>query len=148
MSDLRLPDLNKVFIAGRLTRDPEVRQIPSRPGATLCKMGVAVSRKYKTKDGDSREDTVFIDVIVWDKTATYCGEHLQKGRPILVEGRLKSDTWDDKDTGAKRSKIEIQGDRVQTLDWDGAQGGYTEPQPKVTKPKTVAEPVAEDDIPF
>lgn len=142
MSDLRMPDLNRVFLAGRLTRDPELRYLPS--GTPLCKMGLAVSRFYKTQDGERREETLFINVTAWRGTAEFCGERLKKGRPIIVEGRLKSDEWEDKNTGQKRTSIEVHADRIQQLDWDESGGGQS-PKPK---PREIEEPVPEDDIPF
>ncbi len=142
MADLRMPDLNKVFLAGRLTRDPELRYIPS--GTAVCELGLAVSRKYRTKDGEQREETLFINVTCWGKTAEYVGENFHKGRPIIVEGRLKSDEWEDKNTGQKRTKIEITADRVQSLDWED-QGGS---KPSKPAPRAIEEPVPEDDIPF
>lgn len=118
--DLRMPDLNRATIAGNLTRDPELKFIPS--GTALCKLGLACNRKYKTKDGEQKEETLFINATVWGKSAEYAGENFKKGQPILVEGRLKSDEWEDKNTGQKRSQIEISADRVQALSWpeDGA----------------------------
>lgn len=145
MSDLRMPDLNRVILAGRLTRDPELRYTPQ--GTALCKLGLAVSRVYKSREGERKEDTTFVDVTVWEKTAEYCGQHLRKGRPIIVEGRLKSDTWDDKTTGQKRSKLDIIAERIHQLDWEDRPGsGGTAPRPE---PRDVAEePVPEDDVPF
>jgi len=142
MSDLRMPDLNKVFLAGRLTRDPELRYIQS--GTALCKLGLAVSRKYRTKDGELREETLFINVTCWDKTAEYVGENYHKGRPVLIEGKLKSDEWEDKNTGQKRTSIEVTADRVHALDWDDRGGG----KPSKPEPRAIEEPVPEDDIPF
>ena len=141
MADLRMPDLNKVFLAGRLTRDPELRYLSS--GTPLCRMGLAVSRFYKTREGERREETLFVDVVAWRGTAEYCGENLKKGRPILVEGTLRSDHWEDKTTGQKRSKIEVQADRIQTLDWDSDGGPGGKPAPRV-----IEEPIPEDDVPF
>ncbi|MCP4640483.1 MAG: single-stranded DNA-binding protein [bacterium] len=141
MSDLRMPDFNKVILAGRLTRDPELRYLQS--GTPLCKMGLAVSRTYKSSDGERKEETLFINVTAWRGTAEYCGERLRKGRPIIVEGRLKSDEWEDKNTGQKRTSIEVQADRIQQLDWD-EQGG----RPSRPEPRPIEEPVPEDDIPF
>ena len=97
MSDLRMPDLNKVLLAGRLTRDPELRYTGAN--VPFCKMGLAVSRIYRTKDGERREETVFVDVTAWRGTAEYCGERLRKGNPVLVEGRLRSSEWEDKENG-------------------------------------------------
>jgi len=141
MSDLRIPDLNKVFLAGRLTRDPELRYTPQ--GTAVCRLGLAVSRFYKGRDGERKEETLFIDVTVWDKKAEYCGERLRKGRPILVEGSLKSDAWEDKDSGQKRTKIEVQGWRIQELDWEDRGGGAPKPAPR-----EIEEPIPEDDVPF
>ena len=142
MSDLRMPDLNKVFLAGRLTRDPELRYIQS--GTALCKLGLAVSRKYRTKEGEQREETLFINVTCWGKTAEYVGENYHKGRPVLIEGKLKSDEWEDKNTGQKRTSIEVTADRVQALDWEDRGGG----KPSKPEPRAIEEPVPEDDIPF
>ena len=142
MADLRMPDMNKVFLAGRLTRDPELRYIPS--GTAVCELGLAVSRKFRTKEGEMREDTVFVDVTCWAKTAEFVGENFHKGRPIIVEGRLKSDEWEDKNTGQKRSKIKVDAARVQSLDWED-RGTAQASKPA---PRAIEEPVPEDDIPF
>jgi len=136
-----MPDLNKVLLAGRLTRDPELKYIAS--GKAVCKMGLAVSRKYKSGDGEQREETLFINVTTWDKSAEYCGQYLRKGKPVLVEGRLRSDEWEDKTTGQKRTSIEVRAERIQQLDWDEKPGGAPRPEPRV-----IEEPIPEDDIPF
>ena len=141
MADLRMPDLNHVFLAGRLTRDPELRYTPSN--VALCKMGLAVSRMFKTKDGERREETLFINVTAWRGTAEYIGENLRKGQPVLVEGRLKSDEWEDKNTGQKRTSIEVQADRVQQISWEDRDSKSKPPEPR-----PIEEPVPEDDIPF
>jgi single-strand DNA-binding protein len=127
MADLRLPDLNKVFIAGRLTRDPELRYTQSN--MAYCKLGLANTRYYKGKDGNRNEETLFVDVTVWGQPAEWIGERLKKGRAVIVEGRLRSSEWEDKETGQKRSRMEINADRVTPLEWDedrsggGARGG-------------------------
>lgn len=148
MADLRLPELNKVFLAGRLTRDPELRYLPS--GTAVCEMGLASDRRYKTRDGENREETLFINVTAWARTAEYCGKNLRKGRPIMVEGELRSDSWEDKNTGQKRTKIEVNATRIQQLDWDdnrgGGGGGGSQPSHQASGPSD--EPVPEDDIPF
>jgi single-strand DNA-binding protein len=150
MSDLRVPDLNKVFIAGRLTRDPELRYLPS--GMAVCKMSIANTRYFKSKEGDRREEVVFVDVTVWDRQGEYVGERLRKGRPVLIEGRLKTDQWEDKATGQKRSRIEINALRVTPLDWDESdqrQGSRPAPAPvSEPEPRAIEEPLPEDDIPF
>lgn len=144
MSDLKMPDLNKVLIAGRLTRDPELRYINS--GVAVCAMGIAVSRKYRTKEGEQREETLFINVEAWRKAAEYCGEHLKKGRPVLVEGSLKSEEWEDKNTGQKRTAIKVHAMRVNALDWEERGGGGS--TQSTTAPRAIEEPVPEDEVPF
>ena len=121
MADLKLPDLNHVMLAGRLTRDVEARVLPS--GQTLVKFGLAVSRVYKAKSGDKQEEKLFINVTCWGKTAEYVRDHIGKGRPVLVEGRLKMDEWEDKTTSQRRSAIEITAERIQALDWDDKSNG-------------------------
>lgn len=146
MSDLRMPDVNKVFLAGRLTRDPELRYLPS--GMPVCKMGLAVSRVYKTKEGEKREDTMFINVTAWGKNAEYCNEYLRKGRPVLVEGQLRSNDYEDK-SGQKRTGYEISAERIQQLDWADRAAGAA-PAGTKPEPRPIEEPLpeAEDDIPF
>ena len=143
MADLRMPDLNKVFIAGNLTRDPELQYLQS--GTGLCKFGLAVNRRYRTKEGEQREETFFINVTVWGKSAEYCGENLKKGKPVLVEGRLQGSEWEDKKTGQKRTSLDIVADRVSQLSWEDRAGGGPS-RPRDARP--VEEPAAEDDIPF
>jgi len=151
MGDLRVPDLNHIFLAGRLTRDPELRYLPS--GMAVCDMSVANTRYFKGKDGERREETVFVDVTVWDRQAEWAGERLRKGRPVLVEGRLRAREWEDKATGQKRSKLEINGQRVTPLDWDEESrgSGAARPAPQAAPapaPRPIEEPIPEDDIPF
>ena len=116
-----MPDLNKVFLMGRLTFDPELRRIPS--GTAVTELRMASSRSWTGRDGERREETLFIDVTVWDRQAETCCQYLRKGSSIHVEGYLRVDTWDDKTTGEKRSKIRVQADRVQFLDSRRSDGG-------------------------
>src|SRR5689334_22884113 len=124
-----MADLNRVFLMGRLTFDPELRRTPS--GTAVAELRMATSRSWQGRDGERREETLFIDVTVWDRQAETCCQYLRKGSSIHVEGYLKMDTWDDKTTGEKRSKIRVQADRVQFLDGrrsdagnDAADAGY------------------------
>jgi single-strand DNA-binding protein len=112
-------------------------------------MGMAVSRVYKTKDGEKREETMFINVTTWGKTAEYNNEYLRKGRPVFVEGSLRSNEFEDK-SGQKRTVIEINGDRVQQLDWADRAGGAPGGGAPKPQPRTIEEPVppADEDIPF
>jgi len=108
--------LNKVFLMGNLTRDPELRYVPS--GTAVANFTVAVNRAYKDAAGDKKEEVSFIRVVIWGKMAEVCGEYLAKGRPVLVEGRLRSRSWEAQD-GQKRSTIEVVATSVQFL---GARG--------------------------
>lgn len=148
MSDLRVPDLNMVIIAGRLTRDPELKY--TQGGRAVCTVSIANTRFYKDKSGEKKEDTTFIDATVWDKFAEYVGERMLKGRPVVIEGRIKSESWEDKTTGQKRSKIEIMASRITPLDWDGEKSGGSEPRREDRPPaaRDIEEPIPEDDIPF
>lgn len=149
MSDLRVPDLNRVFIAGRLTRDPELKYTST--GRAYCRFGIANTRYYKSKDGERREETTFVSASVWDKQAEWVGERLRKGRPVLVEGGLRSYDIEDKNSGQKVSRIELNAQRVTPLDWDEGSGG---PRPSSNEgrsahePRPIEEPLPEDDIPF
>ena len=104
--------LNKVFLMGNLTRDPELRYTPN--GTAVAGFGVAVNRRYTTKEGDRKEDVDFFEVEVWDKQAENCNEYLAKGRGILIEGRLRQDRWED-ESGNKRSKFKIVASSVQFM---------------------------------
>ncbi len=110
---------NKVILVGNLTRDPEVKYTPK--GTAITDIGLAVNRNYSTESGERREETTFVDVTLWGRTAEIVGEYCKKGRPLLVEGRLQLDTWDDKATGQKRSKLKVVGENIQLL--GGREGG-------------------------
>lgn len=164
--------LNKVFLMGNLTRDPDMKQTPS--GDTVAELGLAVSEQFRSRTtGEVREVVTFVDVTVWGKVAENCGQYLSKGRPIFVEGRLVLDTWDDKATGQKRSRLRVRADRVQFLyapdrarrDTSGATMGSdwapanpppaapaARPAPPPPMPAPAAEPPAEsrdlEDLPF
>jgi single-strand DNA-binding protein len=101
--------LNRVFLMGNLTRDPEVRYIPS--GSAVADLRLAVNRKYRTQSGEDREETCFVNVVVWGKQAEACGQYLAKGSSLLVEGRLQYEEWE-KD-GQKNSRLRVVADRVQ-----------------------------------
>ncbi len=105
-------ELNKVLLMGRLTRDPELRYIPS--GTAVCKLRLAADRTYSDKNSSERQkETLFIDVDAWGKTAEFCNEYMKKGSAVYVEGRLKLDSWKDKETGKDVQKVAIVADRVQ-----------------------------------
>ncbi len=133
--------MNKVILLGNLTRDPEVRYTPK--GSAVAEIGLAVNRVW-TENGTKREETTFVDVTVWGRTAEIAGEYLKKGRPVLIEGRLQLDSWDDKQSGQKRTKLKVVGETLQLL------GGKSETRQresyqKPSKPPPKGEP--EDDEP-
>lgn len=112
MADLRLGTLNRVFLIGRLTRDPELRFIPS--GTAVANFGIAVNRLYKTTSGEKKEEVCYINIVAWRKLAELCGEYLKMGSPVLIEGRLQSRSWEAKD-GQKRSTLEVIADKIEFL---------------------------------
>ncbi|MCZ7593030.1 MAG: single-stranded DNA-binding protein [Kiritimatiellae bacterium] len=118
-----MASLNKVMLIGRLTRDPEKRSIPS--GMAVTEMRMAISRRFKAANGEDREETCFVDVSAWGRTAENCAEYLRKGSQLFVEGRLKLDEWE-KD-GQKRSKLSVVAERVQFLDTRSGTGGGGRP---------------------
>ena len=125
-----MPSYNKVILVGNITRDLELRYIPS--GTAVVKVGLAVNESFKDKDGQRREKTLFIDIDVWGRQAETLCEYAGKGRCILVEGTLELDTWDDKD-GNKRSKIKVRCDRFQFMDSKETTHGTA--QPAETRPR-------------
>jgi single-strand DNA-binding protein len=134
-----MADLNRVFLMGRLTFDPELRRTPS--GTAVAELRLATSRSWTGRDGERKEETLYIDVTVWDRQAETCCQYLRKGSGVHVEGSLKMDTWDDKTTGEKRTKIKVQAERVQFLDRreDSTSGpavddGYV-PAPRESSPR-------------
>ena len=116
-----MANVNKVILIGNLTRDPELRYTPS--GAAVCEFTLALNRNWMSKQGEKRDETCFIDVVCWARTAENCAEYLKKGRQTYVEGRLTQDRWESQD-GQKRSKIRVTAERVQFLGGGrGAAGG-------------------------
>jgi single-strand DNA-binding protein len=114
-----MASFNKVILLGNLTRDPEVRYTPK--GTAVTELGMAVNRVYTAENGEKREETTFVDVTLWGRTAEIAGEYLKKGRPVFIEGRLQLDTWDDKQSGQKRSKLKVVGEGLQLI--GGRPGG-------------------------
>lgn len=148
-----MASFNKVILLGNLTRDPEVRYTPK--GSAVADLGIAVNRQYTLENGEKREEVTFVDVTFWGRTAEVAGEYLKKGRPVFIEGRLQLDTWDDKQSGQKRSRLKVIGENMQMLGSRAVGGGSDESDtsrptsrpaapPKATSP---AEP-DDDEIPF
>lgn len=117
-----MANLNKVMIIGNLTADPEVRTTPR--GNSVAELRLAVNRiSSGPNEGERREETTFLDVTCWGRTAEIAGQYLAKGRPVFIEGRLQQDTWEDKQTGQRRSKIRIVAENMQLLGSRGDGGG-------------------------
>jgi len=123
-----MANLNKVMLIGNLTRDPELRYTPS--GKAVADISLAINRVWVNDAGQKQEDTTFVDVTLWGRQAELAQQYLTKGRGAYVEGRLQMDTWDDKETGKKRSRLKVVGDSLQFLPdgRGGATGGGAPPQ--------------------
>jgi len=136
-----MANLNRVLLIGRLTRDPELRYTPS--GTAVSDLGLAVNRNYTGQDGTRKEETCFLDIVVWGKQAENCHKFLAKGRQIFVEGRLKMDSWENKD-GQRRNKIQVVADTIQFL--GGPSSKSNDPDSDGYSGPNVSE--EEDEIPF
>ena len=152
-----MASFNKVILLGNLTRDPEVRYTPK--GSAVCDLGIAINRVYTPEGGERREEVTFVDVVLWARLAEIAGEYLRKGRPVFIEGRLQMDSWDDKQTGQKRTKLRVVGESMQLLgSRPGGAGGETTDEDRVgsgagsksAPPPKSAKPTEPDDdeIPF
>jgi len=151
-----MPGYNKVILIGNLTRDPELRYTPK--GVAIAKIGLAVNRTWKNEAGESKEEVTFVDVDAFGRQAETLAQYMKKGRPLMVEGRLKLDQWDDKTTGQKRSRLGVTLEGFQFLGGgDRNEGGGSEAppvkRPATTSPKTETPdadgpPPEDDDVPF
>ena len=117
-----MPNFNQVILMGNVTRDPQVKQLPNQ--SVVCDFGLACNRKYRTADGEDREDTCFLDCAAFGKQAEVLGQYLQKGKPLFVQGRLKYDTWEDKHGGGKRSKLSVVVENFQFVGARDGSGSY------------------------
>src|SRR5688572_5921058 len=136
---------NKVIIAGNLTRDPELRYTPT--GLAIAKFGLAVNRRWKDQNGEQKEETTFVDIDAFGKQAELIGQYMKKGRPLLVEGRLRLDTWEDKQTQQKKSKLGVVLEGMTFLDsgntregGDSSGGGAGAPAARPSRPQQSAPP--------
>ena len=158
-----MANFNKVILAGNLTRDPELRYTPK--GTAVAKLGMAINRSWTTETGEKREEATFVDVDAFGKQAEVISQYLRKGRSLLVEGRLRLETWDDKATGAKRSKLGVVLESFSFLDSGNREGGGSggsapqagaAPAPRPQRPAPSAPapssqdgpPPDDDDVPF
>lgn len=108
-----MASLNKVFLLGNLTRDPDLRGLPS--GQNVCELRLAVSRRFQNSSGQDVEDTCFVDVVVWGRTAANCKQFLSKGSQVMVEGRLQLDQWEDRNGGGQRQRLRVVAEQIQFM---------------------------------
>ena len=159
-----MANFNKVILMGNLTRDPELRYTPK--GTAIAKFGLAINRTWKSETGETKEEVTFVDIDVFGRTAENVAQYLRKGSPAFIEGRLKLDTWEDKTTQQKKSKMGVVAEVVQFLSSGrGAEGaaagmGESRPRPAAAPARPVAPsaspapvesdgpPPEEDDVPF
>ena len=143
-----MASFNKVILAGNLTRDPELRYTPK--GTAVARLGIACNRKWKSETGELKEEVTFVDVDAFGKQAETIGQYLKKGRPILIEGRLKLDQWEDKQSGQKKSKLGVVLENFQFLDSGGGRGEGAPEAPRsrpASGSTTTAPPPADGDVP-
>ena len=149
-----MASFNKVILMGNLTRDVELRYTPS--GTAVTEIGLAVNDRRKDANGQWVDETTFVDITLWGRTAEVCNEYLGKGSGVLIEGRLKLDQWDDKQTGQKRSKLGVVLENFQFLDsrgeggGGGDSGGYSKPDSSSAQPSGGGDSSVpeDDDVPF
>jgi single-strand DNA-binding protein len=152
-----MASLNKVMLIGNVTRDPEVKYTPK--GSAVADLGLAINRNYTNQTGEKVEEVTYVDVELWGRLAEIAGEYAKKGRSIFIEGRLRIDSWEDKQSGQKRNRLKVVGEVLQLLgsrpggqsgavaaDFEGEASGSRPPRPASTRPSQ-SEP-ADDDIPF
>ena len=152
-----MANLNRVLLIGNLTRDPEIRYTPK--GTAVADVGLAVNRVLNTEEGERREEVTYVDVVLWGRLAEIADQYLKKGRPVFIEGRLQLDSWDDKQTGQKRSRLRVVAENMQLLgsrsDSEAAASpaaprrqGSPAPAPRPQPPKDPDLDAEPDDIPF
>ncbi|MEY2428710.1 MAG: single-strand DNA-binding protein [Verrucomicrobiota bacterium] len=155
-----MANFNKVILAGNLTRDPEMRYTPK--GHAVTKIGMAINRTWKNEAGETKEEVTFVDVEAWGRQGEVIAQYMKKGRPFLVEGRLKLDQWEDKNTKQKQSKLKVVLESFSFIDSNrGDGGGVPSEAPRARPvaaptaaggapeaPEPEAAPPEEDDVPF
>src|SRR5262245_47226311 len=159
-----MPSLNKVLLMGNLTRDPELRVTPK--GTSICQFALAINRTFKMESGESREEVIYVDIEAWGKQGETIAKYCTKGRPLYVEGRLRLDQWEDKNTKEKRSRMKVVLEQFQFLGdgrggggGAGSHGGGDEPSgggsperhsppPRGGGPKPGSQENLDEDVPF
>jgi single-strand DNA-binding protein len=152
---------NRVILIGNLTRDPELRYTPK--GTAIARIGMAMNRSWKSDSGEARDETTFVDVDAFGRQAEVIAQYMRKGRPLMIEGRLRLDSWDDKNSGQKRNQLRVVLEQFTFLDSGGQRGDggsdpfqsaaptSSSPKPQASSPDTgSSEPFAgdDDDVPF
>ena len=145
--------VNKVILVGRLGKDPEIRSIPS--GTSVAKFSLATDERFTDKAGEKQERTEWHNVVVWGKLAEICGQYLRKGKLVYIEGSIRTDSWDDKESGQKKYRTEIIANTMQMLDkkgdddGGGYSGGYAKKSAGSSAPANRAAEIEDDDeVPF
>jgi single-strand DNA-binding protein len=154
-----MANFNRVILAGNLTRDPELRYTPK--GVAIAKITLAINRTWKNETGETKEEVTFVDVDAFGRQAEVIGQYMKKGRPFLVEGRLKLDQWEDKNTHQKQSKLKVVLEGFSFIDTKGADGGVPSDAPRARPPAAASAPAEapapaeaeapepeQDDVPF
>lgn len=157
-----MASLNKVMLIGNVTRDPEIKYTPK--GSAVADLGLAINRTYTNQGGEKVEEVTYVDVELWGRLAEIAGEYAKKGRPVFIEGRLRIDSWEDKQSGQKRSKLKVVGEGLQLLGsrtgggpGGGGGGGGGDFEGDAPPPRSAPRPPAQrppqadpgdDDIPF
>jgi len=138
-------NLNHVVLAGHLTRDPELKQIGA--DKVVASTGLAINRRWKDAGGEQHEEATFVEIEAWGRTAELVGQYLRKGSPAYVEGRLKLDSWDDKESGQKRTRMKVVAENVQFLGTrpaaEGGDGGErSQPAPSASRASAPAQSIS------
>ena len=158
-----MPSLNKVFLMGNLTRDPELRVTPK--GTPICQFALAINRKYKVESGETREEVIFVDIEAWGRQGETIAKFVTKGNPLFVEGRLKLDQWEDKNTKEKRTRMKVVLEQFEFLSGRGGGGGgggsgpesafdqtsspeRHSPPPRASSPRPSSQENLDEDVPF
>lgn len=143
-----MASFNKVILVGNLTRDPDLRYTPK--GIPIARIGIAINRSYRTETGEIKEETTFVDVDAFGRQAEVIAQYFRKGRPILIEGRLRLDQWEDKN-GQKQSRLRVVLESFAFLDsgkGEGREPSVAQPIEPLPTEQTVEEDIGEDDVPF
>jgi len=139
-----MANMNRVFLMGNLTREPRLKQ--TNAGNSVAELGVAINDNYKNRDGELVESACFVDIDVWGRQAESCAEYLDKGSPVMIDGKLKFDSWEN-DEGQRRSKIRVHAFRVQFLGRPRKKAEAEDGGSEVARSAAEAEPV-EAEMPF